>query len=168
MQRFLSLLAASSVCFSLHAASPVEQQVVEGIKSAEVSIVHLWAPWCSNCLAELKSGEWGKSIQANPQVRFYFVSVWNSGDDGRAVLKKFGVADQPNVSVLADPGPRRGDGKITTFLDLPLTWIPATWVYKGGELRYAMNYGEVRFPVLQQFIDDSRNEWSRKGEKAAE
>ena len=38
---------------------------------------------------------------------------------------------------------------------MPLSWIPTTWVYKGGDLRYALNYGEVRFPVLQQFLEDS-------------
>ena len=106
-------------------------------------------------------------VQANPQVRFYFVSVWNDGADGRAMLKKFEIADQPNVSVLADPGPRKGN-KISHFAGLPLTWIPATWVYKGGELRYALNYGEVRFPVLQQFLEDSRSEWSHKTEKPVE
>jgi hypothetical protein len=47
---------------------------------------------------------------------------------------------------------------------MPLSWIPTTWVYKGGDLRYALNYGEVRFDVLQQFLEDSKNEWSHKGE----
>jgi hypothetical protein len=47
---------------------------------------------------------------------------------------------------------------------LPLSWIPSTWIYKGGDLRYALNYGEVRFPVLQQFLTDSQSEWSHKGE----
>jgi hypothetical protein len=40
-----------------------------------------------------------------------------------------------------------------------LSWIPATWLYKGGELRYALNYGEMRFEVLQQFIADSNAKW---------
>jgi hypothetical protein len=41
----------------------------------------------------------------------------------------------------------------------PLSWIPTTWVFKGGDLRYALNYGEVRFPVLQQMISDSLSGW---------
>ena len=57
-------------------------------------------------------------------------------------------------------GPRSGDGKIKRFLDLPLSWIPTTWVFKGGDLRYALNYGEVRFDMLQQFLADSNSEWS--------
>ena len=37
-----------------------------------------------------------------------------------------------------------------------------------GDLRYALNYGEVRFPVLQQFLTDSQSEWSHKGEPSIE
>lgn len=82
------------------------------------------------------------------------------------MLQKFGVADQPNVTVLADPGPR-GQDKIKQFAGLPLSWIPTTWIYKGGELRYALNYGEIHFPVLQQMLTDSESEWSHKTEKTA-
>jgi thiol-disulfide isomerase/thioredoxin len=146
------------VASCLRAASPAEQTVSDAVKAPEISVVHLWAPWCSNCQSELKSGGWLKTIKANPQVKFYFVSVWNSGEDGRSVLSKFEIAGLPNVTILADPGPRR-EGKIRRFLDLPLNWIPTTWIFKGGELRYAMNYGEIRFDVLQQFLADSISEW---------
>jgi len=131
-----------------------DQTVRDVVKSPELSVVHLWAPWCSNCQAELKNGGWLKMVKANPQVKFYFVSVWNDGGDGKSMLQR----------ILADPGPRRGDNKIKQFAELPLSWIPTTWVYKGGDLRYALNYGEVRFDLLQQFLDDSKNEWSHKGE----
>ena len=107
-------------------------------------------------------------INENPQVKFYFVSIWNDGQDGRAMLNKFGIAAQPNVTILADPGPRRGENKIKQFAGLPLSWIPTTWIYKGGDLRYALNYGEVRFAVLQQFLADSQSEWSHKGEPSIE
>ncbi len=143
--------------------APAEHKILAAIKSPDLSVVHLWAPWCSNCQAELKSGGWLKAVKENPQVKFYFVSVWNGGGDGRAMLKKFEIADQPNVTILADPGPR-GDKHIKQFAGMPLSWIPTTWVYKGGDLRYALNYGEVRFPVLQQFLEDSKSEWSHKGE----
>ena len=116
------------------------------------TVVHLWAPWCGNCKAELKSGGWTKMINENPQTKFVFVSIWNSGDDGRALLKSYDIGEQPNVMILADPGPRKGPDKLTRFLDLPVSWIPSTWVFKGGELRYALNYGEVRFEVLQQLL----------------
>jgi len=155
-----TLLLASSVL----AESPAEQQVLAAMKSPELTIVHLWAPWCSNCQAELKSGGWLKTIKDNPQVKFYFVSVWNDSQDGRAMLERFQIADQPNVRILADPGPRRGENKINKFTGLPLSWIPTTWIFKDGDLRYALNYGELRFAVLQQFIEDSKSEWSHNGE----
>ena len=159
-RRFLLLslslwIAAGRLLF---ATSPAEQQVAEAIKGPALSVVHLWAPWCSNCQAELKNGGWLKMVKANPQVKFYFVSVWNSGDDGKPMLLKYEIANQPNVTILADPGPRKGE-KIRRFLDFPLSWIPTTWIFKEGELRYALNYGEVRFDVLQQLVTDSNSEW---------
>src|SRR6266446_1653586 len=107
-----------------------------------------------------KNGGWLKMVKDNPQVKFYFVSVWNDDGDGKSLLAKFQIADQPNVTILADPGPRRGDAKIKQFAGMPLSWIPTTWVYKGGDLRYALSYGEVRFPVLQQFLKDTKSEGS--------
>jgi thiol-disulfide isomerase/thioredoxin len=163
MVRFLILVALLATT-SLSAEAPAEQKIVEASKSPDLSVVHLWAPWCSNCQAELKSGGWLKTVKGNPQVKFYFVSVWNNGDDGRAMLQKFQIADQPNVTILADPGPRKGDNKIKQFAGMPLSWIPTTWIYKSGDLRYALNYGELRFDVLQQFLEDSKSEWSHKGE----
>jgi thiol-disulfide isomerase/thioredoxin len=161
---FIALLSAAS----LRAESPAEQTVLAAIKSPQPTVVHLWAPWCSNCQAELKTGGWTKMVNENPQVKFCFVSVWNDGQDGRAMLNKFGIAAQPNVTILADPGPRRGENKIKQFAGLPLSWIPTTSIYKGGDLRYALNYGEVRFPVLQQFLADSQSDWSHKGEPSIE
>ncbi|MEY2545853.1 MAG: hypothetical protein QOG48_970 [Verrucomicrobiota bacterium] len=145
-----------------------EETVRAAIKSPDMSVVHLWAPWCSNCQTELKSGGWTKMVKENPQVKFYFVSVWNNGGDGKSMLAKFQLADQPNVTIVADPGPRTGDTKIKQFAGMPVSWIPTTWIYKGGDLRYALNYGEVRFDVLQQFLEDSKSEWSHKGEPKLE
>jgi thiol-disulfide isomerase/thioredoxin len=153
---------------SLWAQSPTEQEIVEAIKSPEVSVVHLWASWCSNCQAELKSGGWLKIVKDNPQAKFYFVSIWNNGSDGKSMLARFQIADQPNVTILADAGPRSGEGKIKRFAGMPVSWIPTTWIYKGGNLQYALNYGEVHFPMLQQCIDDSKSGWSHKGEPKLE
>src|ERR1700681_5027809 len=157
-----SILAALVAAASLRAESPAEQRVIEAIKSPDLSVVHLWAPWCSNCQAELKSGGWLKMVKDNPRVKFYFVSVWNGGEDGRAMLKKFEISDQPNVTILADPG-ARGSDHIKQFTGFPLSWIPTTWVYKGGDLHYALNYGEMRFRVLQQFLDDTKWGGPNKG-----
>ena len=164
---FIIVALLSARAYSV-AASPAEQQVLDAIKSPESTVVHLWAPWCSNCQAELKSGGWTQIIKDNPKTKFVFVSVWDDGGDGRAMLEKYQLAGLSNLSVLADPGPRRGENKIKQFAGMPLSWIPTTWIYKGGDLRYALNYGEVRFPVLQQFLEDSENEWSHKGEKTSD
>ena len=161
MKKFLALFGIAFSMISgtvLLAGSSAERELAEAVKAPSLSVVHLWAPWCSNCQAELKSGGWLKTIKENSQVKFYFVSVWNGGEEGRVMLTKFGIADQPNVTILSDPGPRGAD-KIKRFLDLPLSWIPTTWIFKGGDLRYALNYGEVRFDVLQQFLADSNSEW---------
>ncbi len=77
------------------AASPAEDKVAEAIKAQGISIVHLWAPWCGNCQAELKSGGWTKAVKDNPEVKFYFISVWNSGDDGGAMLTKYEIGSNP-------------------------------------------------------------------------
>ena len=163
-----SILATLIAARSVRAAPAAEQQVLDAVKAPDVTVVHLWAPWCSNCQAELKSGGWLKMAKENPKTRFIFVSVWDNGNDGRAMLEKFGVANQANDTITADPGPRTGEAKIKQFAGLPLSWIPTTLVYKGGDLYYALNYGEIRFPVLQQFLADSESEWSHKGEPKLE
>src|SRR5206468_10738123 len=116
----MALLAA----ISLRAESPAEHKVLEAIKTPDLTVIQLWAPWCSNCQAELKSGGWAKIVRENPTVKFWFVSVWNDGHDGRAMLKKFDIVDQSNVTVLADPGPRRGESNIKQYAALPLASIP--------------------------------------------
>src|SRR5450432_278881 len=99
MSRLLFILVFALVPLVSMIAAPNEsaqEQVLAAIKETNVSVVHLWAPWCSNCQAELKSGGWPKIVKENPAVKFYFVSVWDNGDDGRAVLAKFELANQPN------------------------------------------------------------------------
>jgi hypothetical protein len=61
----LALLAATTLRTA--EPSPTEQKVLEAIKSQDVSVVHLWAPWCSNCQAELKTGGWLKIVKDNTQ-----------------------------------------------------------------------------------------------------
>jgi thiol-disulfide isomerase/thioredoxin len=155
---FFVILFTSAVILLAAPADSAQDQVAAAIMAPGLSVVHLWAPWCSNCQTELKSGGWTKIVKDNPEVKFYFVSVWNNGDDGRAMLGKYEIAQLPNVIILADPGPRGAD-HIKQFANLHLSWIPTTWIFKGGDLRYALNYGEIRFPALQQFITDSNSGW---------
>ena len=94
-----SILATLIATSSLRAEPSAEQQVGDAVKSPDLTVVHLWAPWCSNCQVELKSGGWLKMAKENPKTRFIFVSVWNNGNDGRAMLEKFGLTNQANVTI---------------------------------------------------------------------
>jgi len=53
-----SILATLIAASSVRAAPAAEQQVLDAVKAPDLTVVHLWAPWCSNCQAELKSGGW--------------------------------------------------------------------------------------------------------------
>ena len=135
--------------------SPEEVRVAEAVKAPGVTVVHFWAPWCATCAAELAKNAWGTFIDTNAETRFIFVTA-KSAEDGREVLAKHGVGGQPNFELVKHPNPSRTAGtEMTAFLGLPMTWLPATWVFKNGRLLYALNNGEVRFPILQQFLRDA-------------
>jgi hypothetical protein len=147
-------------------AAAIERQVAEAIKSPQITVVHLWAPWCPNCNAELANHGWSSFVEANPDVNFIFMTTWRApnGADGRSLLKKSGLGTQKNFTMLVHPNPSFTAGeRLETFLGLPVSWLPATWIFREGKLRYALNYGELRFPMLQQMIRDSSDKWSRPG-----
>jgi thiol-disulfide isomerase/thioredoxin len=158
----LPALAAVLACAARAADDPaasLERTVADATGSARVTVVHFWAPWCPNCRSELANGGWSGFITSHPDVNFVFVTIWSS-DDGRAVLEKNGVAASGNVRLLVHPNGSRARGqKVTEMLGLPISWIPTTWIFRDGKLRYAMNYGELRFPVLGQLIRDSADSW---------
>jgi len=140
---------------------PIEQQVAELMKSPKPTVVHFWAPWCPNCYGELKNKGWSNFITANKDVTFIFITSWaGESGDGRAMLEKLGVGPQKNFQLLPHPNTsRRDEDKMTSFLGVTMAWLPATWVFREGKLRYALNYGEVRFPILQQLIKDASEKW---------
>jgi len=161
-----SLLAWLALCSAIiapaSAASPTEEleaKVAALTQSSQVTIVHFWAPWCSNCQAELKNGGWKNFATVNPDVNIVFVTVWHN-EDGRSELAKTGLTELPNVQLFHHPNAARTkDEKMKSFLGTPVNWIPSTWIYRGGNLRYALNYGEVRFPLLQQLVRDAAAKW---------
>jgi thiol-disulfide isomerase/thioredoxin len=141
--------------------SAIEQQVADATSSAKVTVVHFWAPWCPNCKAELANGGWSGFIAGNPDVNFVFVTIWNPVD-GRDMLGKYGVGPQKNFQLLLHPnGSRKKGEKVTELMGIPISWIPTTWIFRDGKLCYAMNFGELRFPMLQQLIKDSTESWDR-------
>jgi thiol-disulfide isomerase/thioredoxin len=157
----VAVLAPCSVRADDRPASSIEQQIADATSSSRVTVVHFWAPWCPNCRAELDNGGWSGFIAANPDVNFVFVTIWNPAD-GRDVLEKHGVGAEKNFQLLLHPNASRKRGeKVAELMGIPISWIPTTWVFKDGRLRYAMNYGELRFPMLQQLIKDSTDSWER-------
>ncbi|HTZ21536.1 MAG TPA: hypothetical protein VMC06_11705 [Opitutaceae bacterium] len=164
MKRLLLLfvLLASLARAGATVLLPIEQQVADAVKTPQVTVVHFWAPWCPNCAAELRNHGWSTFLDSNFDVNFIFVTVWNA-EDGRGLLEKNGVGTQKNFQLLLHPNDsREPDTKVSTFMGQPLAWIPTTWVFKDGQLRYALNYGELRFPLLQQLIRDASDKWEHK------
>ena len=137
---------------------PVELALAAAVKSPQVTIVHFWAPWCPNCRTELREGGWNAFIDSHPDVHFIFVTLWNPAD-GHEALAKAGVGNQMNFQLLLEPNGSKGKDRVRALLGMPISWIPTTWIFKDGHLTYAMNYGELRFPMLQQLIVDSGDRW---------
>jgi thiol-disulfide isomerase/thioredoxin len=156
-----AVLASCPVGADDKPASDFERQITDATSSPRVTVVHLWAPWCPNCRAELANGGWSGFIAGNPDVDFVFVTIWNPAD-GRDVLEKYGVGAEKNFRLLLHLNASRKRGeKVAELMGVPVSWIPTTWVFRDGKLRYAMNYGELRFPMLQQLIKDSSDSWER-------
>ena len=42
---------------------------------------------------------------------------------------------------------------------MPIGWAPSTRVKRAGKLRYALNYGEVRFDMLDQMVTAAQAKW---------
>jgi thiol-disulfide isomerase/thioredoxin len=145
-------------------ASPLETEVGVLVAKPTVTVVHFWAPWCPNCAAEMTPDGWARFIAANPSVQFVFLNVWHRGLDPAPKLRAAGLGDQANLLLRTDPNPSSRDaGKLGLFLGLPVTWLPTTWIFRDGRLRFALNYGEIHFPMLQTLVDDTRDKakWAR-------
>ena len=141
-----------------------EAAVRATVAAEGVHVVHLWAPWCGNSRAELADGLYGV-VEGHPEVTFSFVTIWNDGRDGAAMLARYGVepSDDGRVAVYAQPdrGPSADrDLRRRTFLGLPLSWTPTTWVFnRGGRLAYAFNFGEVSPEMLTLAIEHAGRSW---------
>ena len=159
----LGLALGAGLVAAEPAADPLEMQVTDLVAGPQVTVVHFWAPWCPNCRAELDPVTgWAKFLQENPAVKVVFINVWHKGQDPAPRLTAAGLGAQPNLLLLTHPNASRlAADRLNKFMGLPLTWVPTTWVFREGKLRVAFNYGEIRFPVFQQMVDDARNEWSR-------
>jgi len=155
----LALLASLAGAAEVTSAPELESQVSAVVAGSQLTIVHFWAPWCPNCNSELKNGEWTKFVAAHPDIKVIFITTWND-KQGSDLLAKYGLGTQANFTSYLHPNhSKKREDKMSTFMGLPVTWIPSTWIFKDGKLRYALNYGEIHFDMLQQLVDDSTNAW---------
>ena len=142
--------------------SEVERAVAATVAEPGVHVVHFWAPWCGNSRAEFEAGFY-EVVEAHPDVTFSFVTMWNEGDAAADRLARYGIAEGGHVRVYGQPTPpwtESVDERRRTFLGLPVTWTPTTWVFnREGHLAYAFNYGEVSPETLAQAIDDAAAPW---------
>ena len=79
------------------------------------------------------------------------------------MLQKFEIAAQPNVTILADPGPVAAKSisnicRYAAFVDSNDMDLQR----RRPSLRVELRRSAV--PVFQQFLEDSKSEWSHKGE----
>jgi len=73
MKRFFAYLALFAAALLARRPAPpsccqLEQQVAAAVQSPHVTVVHFWAPWCSNCKAELAKNGWSTFIETNADV----------------------------------------------------------------------------------------------------
>lgn len=141
-------------------ASALENEIAAIVAGRQVTVVHFWAPWCSNCASEMTPDGWVKFVDENPTVKVVFLNVWHERQSGDRKLAAAGLGTQENFVARTHPNPAStGDERLNTFLGLSLQWTPTTWVFRDGKLRYAINYGEVRFDMLQQMVNDAARYW---------
>lgn len=161
-RRTLLFLFLLGLCVSILRAdekSPLDGALRPLVERDKVTVVHTWAPWCPNCRTEMANGGWAGFITAHPEIDFVFVEIWNNGADSVDFLTRYGIGEQPNFQRLVDPGARSGPEQTKTLLGQPLTWMPSTWVYHKGRVRYALLYGEIRFDLLDQLLADTTADW---------
>lgn len=138
-----------------------EQAVQATIARDGVHVVHFWAPWCENSTNEFRAGFY-EVVEAHPDVSFTFVTIWNDGELSEAVLRRYGIPESVTLLAQPDDGPSADrSARRRTFLGLPLTWTPATWVFnRNGKLATAFNYGEVAPDQLTAAIENASASWA--------
>lgn len=138
-----------------------EKRVADILKEDGIHLVHFWAPWCDNSIAELRNG-WYELVERHPDVSVTFVTIWNDGQSGRETMDRYGLPARVVELTQEDFGPSEDKAlRRRSFLGVPVTWIPTTWVFRGnGELAFAFNYGELQMDQLDRAIADARSAWA--------
>ncbi len=139
-----------------------EEQVRALLAEDGVYVVHFWAPWCHNSRTEFREGVWNEIIEQHEDVTFIFVTVFNDGELGEWTLTQHEIPDRVHTFAQPDHGRSRiRANRRKTFLGLPLTWTPTTWIFhRNGKLAFAINYGEVRPALMGMLFDNANADWS--------
>lgn len=159
----LPLVACAQTAPTAPAAVPTDLASVEAAVRAQVAqdgvhVVHFWAPWCDNSLNELRAG-WYEVVDAHPDASFTFVTIWNDGEVGEDALTRFAIPGRVTRLVVDGARPLREDRRMT-FLGLPVSWIPTTWVFnRNGLLATAFNHGEATPAQLNDAIEAAGRSW---------
>jgi hypothetical protein len=159
----LPLVACAQTASTAPAAVSTDLTSVEAAVRAQVAqdgvhVVHFWAPWCDNSLNELRAG-WYEVVDAHPDASFTFVTIWNDGEVGEDALTRFAIPDRVTRLVVDGARPLREDRRMT-FLGLPVSWIPTTWVFnRNGLLATAFNHGEATPAQLNEAIEAAGRSW---------
>ena len=139
-----------------------EQQVRDLLAGDGVFVVHFWAPWCHNSMNEFREGIWPEIIEEHEDVTFIFVTVFNDGELGEGTLTQHEIPERVHTFAQPDHGRSRvRANRRKTFLGLPLTWTPTTWIFhRNGKLAFAVNYGEVGPALMGTLFDSATTDWS--------
>ena len=108
--------------------------------------------------AELSNGKGGATLERFGQVALPPGAV-RDGEVGESTLARYAVPERVARLVVPGVAPPKGERR-TTFLGLPLTWIPSTWVFnRNGTLATAFNYGEATPAQLDAAIAGAASDW---------
>ena len=141
--------------------TPAERRVRDILSQKGIHVVRLWAPWCSNSTGEMAQG-WKELVEANQDVSFTFVTVWNNGNGGASTIQKYGIPLSRVTEVVPAPPEQ---GRLDTFMGYAVNWVPSTWIFRTPatdeppERSFALNYGEMEQSTLQTLIDVAQADW---------
>lgn len=132
------------------ASADPEAALRAAVERPGIHVVHVWAPWCGDSLAELVP-VWAGDVGADSVT---FATVWSDGASGAGLLAAHGVT----AAEVIVPGPKPDPpDRRTTLLGLPVSWVPTTWVFnRAGLLAFAFNYGTLTADRLADAVAGAR------------
>ena len=105
--------------------------------------------------------DWDLILKAFVDVGFVEINdpLFFEVDD--ETLDRYNIPERVVRLAQPDFGPsKRKSNRRRTFLDLPITWTPTTWIFhKNGQLAFAFNHGEVDLDMMRTFLDALEKDW---------